>query len=241
MRIVAWNCNERFDRNYLYLRDLDFDVAVVTECGPFDPGMDETREVTSVLKLGVDQPGHTKHIGVLARSPWRVEPLPLAADQPWLLPARVTGPADFTVLGVWALGREWVERGIDYAMQTTRVVAEVLPTIDGPVVLAGDLNAPILSSPVDARRHAESVTRLQAHGLVSAFTAARGDADPLTEPTLFHQWKAEQPFHVDHVFIPKEWTSGIGLRVGTYSEWVATKRSDHVPVIVDLSLPGTPQ
>jgi hypothetical protein len=241
MRIVAWNCHERFDRNYLHLRDLDFDVAVVAECGPFDPGMDETREVTSVLKLAVDQPGHTKHIGVLARSPWRVEPLPVATDQPWLMPARVTGPVDFTVLAVWALGRDWVEGRLTYATQTARVVAAVLPTIDGPAVLAGDLNAPIPSSPADARRHAESVARLQAHGLVSAFTAARGDADPLTEPTLFHQWKAEQPFHIDHEFIPKEWTSGIRLKVGTYSEWVATKRSDHVPVIVDLSPPGTSQ
>lgn len=241
MRIVAWNCHERFDRNYLHLHGLDFDVAVVTECGPFDPGMGEKREVTAVLKLGVDQPGHTKHIGVLARSPWRVEPLPLVADQPWLLPVRVTGPVDFTVLGVWALGREWVDGGLTYAMQTARVVAEVLPTVDGPAVLAGDLNAPILSSAADARRHAESVTRLQTHGLVSAFTAAHRDADPLTEPTLYHQWKVEQPFHIDHVFIPKEWTSGIELKVGSYSEWVATKRSDHVPVIVDLLLPGAPQ
>lgn len=240
MRIVAWNCHERFGRNYLHLRSLDFDIAVVTECGPFDPGLDETREVTSVLKLGVDLPGHTKHIGVLARHPWRVEPLPLVADQPWLLPVRVTGPVDFTVLGVWALGRQWVDGGLTYAAQTARIVAEVLPTIDGPVVLAGDLNAPISSSPTDARRHTDNVNRLLAHGIASAFTAARGDADPLTEPTLYHQWNVAQPFHIDHVFIPKEWTSGVDVTVGTYKDWVATKRSDHVPVAVDLLLPGMP-
>lgn len=57
MRFIAWNCNERFGRNYLHLRDLDFDVAVVTECGPFEPGLGEVREVSSVLKLAVDHPG----------------------------------------------------------------------------------------------------------------------------------------------------------------------------------------
>lgn len=238
MRFIAWNCNERFGRNYLHLRDLDFDVAVVTECGPFEPGLGEVREVSSVLKLAVDQPRHTKHIGVLAREPWHVEPLPLVSSQPWLLPVRVTGPIDFTILAVWALGPEWVEHRLSYARQTARVITEVLPACEGPVVLAGDLNAPIASNPSGARQHADNVSRLTTHGLVSAFTAARGDADPLTEPTLYHQRRPDQPFHIDHIFIPKDWTSGIKLTVGSYAEWVSTKRSDHVPVTTELLLPG---
>jgi hypothetical protein len=237
MRLIAWNCNERFNRNYLHLRDLDFDVAVVTECGPFDPELTETRAVSSVLKLAVDQPGHTKHIGVLARDPWHVEPLPLVPNQPWVLPVKVTGPVDFTVLALWALGPTWVE-GLSYAAQTARVVAEVLPSIVGPVVLAGDLNAPISSTPADARRHTNTVSQLAALGLVSAFTTARGETDPLSEPTLYHQRKFEQPFHIDHIFVPTDWASGIEVTVGTYQEWVAAKRSDHVPIIVDFRTAG---
>jgi len=234
MRLIAWNCNERFNRNYLHLRDLDFDVAVVTECGPFERELNEARAVSSVLKLAVDQPGHTKHIGVLAQDPWRVEALPLVVSQPWVLPVKITGPVDFTVLAVWALGANWVEGRPSYAAQTARVVAEVLPSIVGPVVLAGDLNAPISSASADARRHANTVSELAALGLVSAFTTTRGEVDPLTEPTLYHQRKLEQPFHIDHVFISKDWTSGIEVTVGTYDDWVATKRSDHVPIIVDM-------
>ena len=71
---------------------------------------------------------------------------------------------------------------------------------------------------------------------MSAFTAACGEVDPLMEPTFYHRWKAAQPFHIDHVFVPKEWTSGIQLSIGTYDEWVATKRSDHVPIVADPSL-----
>lgn len=238
MRFIAWNCNERFDRNYLHLRDLAFDVAVVTECGPFEPGLGQVREVSSVLKLAVEEPRHTKHIGVFAQDPWHVEPLPLVSGQPWLLPVRVTGPVDFTVLAVWALGPEWLDNRLTYARQTARVIAEVLPSLAGPVVLAGDLNAPIASNPSGTRQHAGNVDQLAAHGLVSAFIAARGDADPLSEPTLYHQWRAEQPFHIDHVFIPKEWASGIELTVGTYEAWVATKRSDHVPITIELPLSG---
>ena len=187
MRLIAWNCNERFNRNYLHLRDLDFDVAVVTECGPFEPEPEATRTVSSALKLAVDQPGHTKHIGVLAQDPWHVAPMPLVPDQPWLLPAKVTGPVDFTVLAVWALGPSWVKDRLSYAAQTARVVADVLPSIAGPVVLAGDLNAPISSTPADARRHANTVTQLAELGFVSAYTTSRGEIDPLTEPTLYHR------------------------------------------------------
>jgi exodeoxyribonuclease-3 len=237
MRLIAWNCNERFNRKYLHLRDLEFDVAVVTECGPFEPELTETRAVSSVLKLAVDQPGHTKHIGVLAQDPWHVEPLPLVPSQPWVLPVKVTGPVDFTVLAIWALGPNWVEGHLSYAAQTARVVAEVLPSVVGPVVLAGDLNAPISSVSADARRHADTVSQLAALEFVSAFTAARGEADPLTEPTLYHQRKLEQPFHIDHVFVPKDWASGIEVTVGTYQDWVAAKRSDHVPIIVDIPTP----
>lgn len=237
MRLIAWNCNERFDRNYLHLRDLDFDVAVVSECGPFEPELMVTRTGSSVLKLAVDQPRHTKHIGVLAQEPWHVDALPLIPNQPWLLPVKVTGPVDFTVLAVWALGPEWVEGRLSYAAQTARVIAGVLPSIVGPVVLAGDLNAPISSTPTDAGRHASSVSRLAALGLVSAFTTARGEVDPLTEPTLYHQRKFEKPFHIDHVFVTRSWTRGIEVTVGTYANWVATKRSDHVPIIVDMPSP----
>ena len=234
MRLVAWNCREGFHRKYPHLLGLDFDVAVVTECGPFEPGLSDTREVSSVLVPAVDRPGHTKHIGVLGRDPWRVEPLPPVTDQPWLLPVEVTGPVTFTLLAVWALGPEWVDRGPSYPQQTARVVAEVLPRLQGAVILAGDLNAPINSSPTDARRHAETVLRLETQGLVSAFTAARGDLDPLAEPTLYHQGKAAQSFHIDHVFVPREWTQGLKVEVGTYEEWVANRCYVYLPIIVVL-------
>lgn len=241
MRLIAWNCCERFDRNYAHLSGLDFDVAVITEAGPFEAGLAQTRDLSSVMRLGVDQPEHTKHIAVMAQAPWRVEPLTLpdGALHPWVVAARVQGPVDFTVLAFWALGRKWVEGRLSYASQAGRVIDEVLPQLEGPVVLAGDFNAPIPSSSTDSRRHAANVVALAERGLVSAFTTARPGVDPLTEPTLFHQWKADQPFHIDHVFVPEVWTSGMTVSVGTFSDWVASRRSDHVPLVVDLELLGS--
>ncbi len=31
---------------------------------------------------------------------------------------------------------------------------------------------------------------------------------------------------------------GVSVSVGAYEDWVATKRSDHVPLVVDITLPN---
>jgi len=235
LRLVNWNCCEGFDRKYPVLRELDFDVAVVIESGPFEAGLEQVRALSAISKLGVEGPGHTKCIAVLAQAPWAVEQLPLRADHPWLLPVRVRGPASFTLLAFWALGPEWVPGRPSYVAQAERVIHEILPEIDGPVVLAGDFNAPVAAS---VATHRANVAALAERGLVSAFEAARPGSDPMDAPTLYHQWKREKPFHVDHVFVPKPWVADICLTIGGYDDWVATKRSDHVPVVVDLEVVG---
>jgi exodeoxyribonuclease-3 len=233
VRLVSWNCCERFETNLRHLQGLEFDVAVVTEASRAlpDPALTD-RELSMVARPAVEAPGSRKCIAVLAQAPWRVESYP-GIDQPWLLAARVSGPEPFVVLAFWALGPEWT--GLSYTAQAERVIREVLATIDEPVVLAGDFNAPIQKS---AQHHQRNVDQLAARGLVSAFQAARPGCGPLDEPTYYHQRKREQPFHIDHVFVPSGWTPALTVQVGTYDEWVATRRSDHVPVIVDAELPA---
>lgn len=243
VRIVTWNCCEGFASKYPLLRDLDFDVAVVAECGPFDPGLDQDRSLTHLIRLPVA--GARKHLGVLAQAPWTVQALELeaAADMPWLLPVRVNGPVDFTLLAVWTQTQP-----SPYTAQTRRVAEEILPLVSGPVVLAGDLNAPGHDGSPTLARHLEVTDLLEAHGLVSAYAAARGltprtahqdtstgaASVALAEPTYYHHRRRDRPWHIDHVFVPREWHRDLTVQMGTYEEWVATRRSDHVPVLVDV-------
>ena len=228
MRIVSWNCCEKFAANYLHLLDLDFDVAVVAECSPIDVGLGQERGLSHAFVRPI--PNGPKHLGVFAQEPWRLEPLPFIEPSPWLLPVGVSGPVEFTLLGLW--GGEPKRFG-SYASQLRHVATDVLPNVDGPVVLAGDLNAPIGSS---ARAHAENVELLAAQGLVSAFTATRGNGASHKEPTYYRWLRAEHPFHIDHVFVPEAWTVGLTMTVGGFDEWVSSKRSDHVPLIVDVAI-----
>lgn len=53
--------------------------------------------------------------------------------------------------------------------------------------------------------------------------------------TYFHQRHRDRAWHIDYVLVPASRLGAVqDVRVGTYDEWVATGRSDHVPVVVDL-------
>lgn len=231
MRLVAWNCQEGFERKFTFLRNLDFDVAVVSECAPLAAFPAGEPALSAVVHLPVA--GQRKHLGVFAQAPWCVEGLPRDPLQPWLLPVAVTGPADFTLLAVWALS-PFYATGLPYVAQVARVVEHVR-TVRGPVVVAGDLNAPLASDRRSSAGHAANVIALRSLGLESAFTSAFGTRDPLSLPTYFHRRRWDQPFHIDHVFIPRLWRAGLSMTVGTFEEWVASGRSDHVPLIVDVT------
>jgi hypothetical protein len=99
--------------------------------------------------------------------------------------------------------------------------------------LADGLDQGVRPAPAaEARTSAPSAAR--------SCSSAKSGVDSPIEPTLYHQRTFGQPFQLDHIFVPKEWTAGMEVTEGTYTDWVAAKRSDHVPVIVDLAVPGVP-
>ncbi|WP_193664364.1 endonuclease/exonuclease/phosphatase family protein [Nocardioides kribbensis] len=226
MRLIAWNCCEKFSSNYAHLRELNFDVAVVAERTRITADALQVRGLTSSYV----QPlvGAPKLLGVFAQEPWRVTAHTEIQPTAGLLPMTVTGPTSFTLLGFWGVEPKLFG---SYTSQARRVIDDVLPKLAGPVVLAGDFNAPIATT---AAAHTENVRLLEERGLVSAFTATRAMGAPL-EPTYYRWLRREHPFHIDHAFVPKEWASRLSMTVGSYDDWVLPRRSDHVPLIVDVT------
>lgn len=225
VRLVSWNCCQKFASNFVHLTGLGFDVAVVAECSPIEMGLVQERALTHAFVQPIA--GGPKHLGAFALAPWSIAPLADVPPSPWLLPVQVTGPTAFVLLAFWG-----GDQGLfgSYTSQLRQVATEVLPILEGPVVLAGDFNAPIASS---ARAHAENVALLAGHGLVSAFTSTH-DAGPDDVPTYNRWMREDQTFHIDHVFVPEAWTPGMQMQVGSFDDWAGSRRSDHVPLVVDV-------
>src|ERR1035441_1156390 len=56
-----------------------------------------------------------------------------------------------------------------------------------------------------------------------------------TRPTYYFYRHQDKPFHIDYVFVPKSWRLK-SVEVGSFREW--GHLSDHVPVVVDVSIRG---
>jgi endonuclease/exonuclease/phosphatase family metal-dependent hydrolase len=138
------------------------------------------------------------------------------------------------VVGLWACPEE---KGRSYA-------AEVHSTIDAyehllrsrPWLLAGDFN---LTPGGEADGRSAVTARLNELGYESAYHAFHGVNFGDEPPTYYHQFNREKPFHLDLEFVPKEWVPAIrSVEIAPFDGWVdpGPRRSDHVPVTVDLDL-----
>lgn len=234
MRLTSWNCYRSLTaKKAAALAALAPDVAVVQECkdGAWAWPEDAVPASSTHWQHGRYQAG----IGVATFGPWTAEP---AGEPrlPWVLDLQVDGPASFRLLATWTLVQEGAP---GYPEQTARTVEAYEDELrSGNAILVGDFNA----SAQTARpaEHLANVARLAELGMVSALHHHLG-IEPGAEPTgtLYWLWRETSSYHCDLAFIPEAWSGRlVRSEVGTFEDWVAAGLSDHVPVTVELDLPG---
>lgn len=199
------------------------DVAVLQECAC-------PEAESGALRWAGDNP--KQGIAVLAGEGWSVEPIEVDEVPRWMVPFRVSGPRAFTLLAVWTLPTGSYSKALFDALERFRDLLSA-----GPAVVMGDFNTTsLLDRPGSAHGHGRIVGLLGEMGLESAYHAFHAEAPGAeSRATYYHQWRREQPYHIDYCFVPREWLPGItGVRVGGYEEWAG--RSDHRPLVVDVDL-----
>lgn len=242
MRLVVWNCNAgSLARKLDALRALEPDVAVVPECPSSIndtalPLFGDTRAVW----IGRGRRG----LAVLGFGAWSPA-LDSGYDDrlEWIAPVHIDGPTPFFLLGVWAFNHRAAVTHPDrperwQVQQSLDVYAPQLAV--GPTVVAGDFNHNVNWDQPRGKKqpgnHAIAVERLESLGLVSAYHGHRSvahGAEP--DPTLYwRDRRADGPtYHIDYCFVPASWHV-TNVEVGTHAEWVGSRLSDHVPVVVDV-------
>ena len=97
--------------------------------------------------------------------------------------------------------------------------------------MAGDFNA----NPVWKTKPSfeDARTRLLDCGLASLWHERSGELHGAeTAATLFWRWDETHSFHIDYVFASEGLRERCsGMTIGTYQDWVASKISDHVPLV----------
>jgi len=243
VRFVSWNCSMALHKKFEALMSLEPDIAVVCECA--EP--DRLRKKIDAIGIDVDSvwvgANPNKGLAVFAFNGYRLR---LATDYDdslhFVAPVRVDGPQPFNLLAVWAQNasagiRRKAEPGpLRIALDRYRDFLTCPCTL-----AAGDFNNNILwDKPGWPMNHAEAVAVLDGYGLVSAYHESRRESQG-GERTPTHYWrdrKKDGPtYHIDYVFLPRAWLSRVReMNVGTFEEWCGSGLSDHVPLLVDVSL-----
>jgi endonuclease/exonuclease/phosphatase family metal-dependent hydrolase len=154
----------------------------------------------------------------------------------WVLPVRVTGPFDFTLLATWTV--EDKRRGRPgYESQVAHAIASYESELrSGCAVLAGDLNGDPHVTGGRGAKHLQNVADLEALGMTSAYHAAMPSLHGQEAiPTFFLNNRREVSFHCDFCFVPTAWQHAVSaVEVGSYDDWIAPGHSDHAPVTVTI-------
>ncbi len=129
---------------------------------------------------------------------------------------------------------------------------EFLSLLDGPAVLAGDLNAVVPSDPFDAARMVATFERFQPTGVAAASVAAFQEAGRLLEeqvlpeagwrlahvpyrptiPTALIRRDGDLGMRLDHVLLSPHWHEKDGRVIESRD---ADAASDHYPVVLTLT------
>jgi exodeoxyribonuclease-3 len=172
---------------------------------------------------------------VICRQDWPLR-APAQPAQKWIVPIEVGAPTPFTLLAVWAcrIGSKNVD---NYVGQIYYALTSHPEWFDGhPVVLAGDLNSnTIWDSRHKVINHSTVVKILADRGLVSGYHGYFGETHgEEARPTIYFRHHEDKPYHIDYIFIPREWASRLRtVEVGGFETW--SKLSDHCPVVVEVA------
>ncbi len=240
MRIVSWNCREGFDRKSAAFLALKPDIGIVPEScrapaiiqpGLFGDGVPHAWTGHYLNKgLGMFAPGAERLVASEGNPAWK--------GDHGLAQTVVRADITFGALGIWTIPSKG--QGDSYLSAAKGIVerhAEFLSS--GRCLIGGDFN---VSGKTALKELTVFIRDLEDRfGVVSAyhryFDIAVGQ-----EPhgTLWWRGNEAAPFHCDFVFVPKTWQLN-KVEVGAFEQWGsagAAARSDHAPLVVDVTVPS---
>lgn len=227
MRIVTWNCSRGpFAAKLQAVQEMGADVAILSESAK------PSEETDSTAWFSAGKYGTV----VWVRTPYALQDLPQAKLPCCVNPLRVIGPVSFNLLAVWT----WPAPSYKAAFSNGLTAYQDLLN-DGPSVVAGDFNGNVsFDKPRSRNKWRSLFERLESHGLRSAYHAATSEnIGQETAATHYHKRKPGSRFHIDYCFIPQHWCNA-SLRVGVSEYDNIPLQSDHVPIVVDVSLVAKP-
>ncbi|SFB20049.1 MULTISPECIES: hypothetical protein [unclassified Bacillus (in: firmicutes)] len=233
MKIISWNCNRN---KYEKITDLSPDIAVIQEYP--DPSIFKAAfEYDDVIWFGKEK---GIGLGILSFSKdYKLTLLETDIKYEWIVPIKVTGKADFTLIAVWT---KRIPGYASYGKLLYTALEEYESYLSGRrVVIIGDFNIdkklPRSYSGIQGSLGFDRIIDLFAkYELESCYHYfSKEEFGAESRATYHHHGKRENPFHIEYCFVSAGILQGIQkFYIGEESEWAGF--SSHFPLVIECDI-----
>lgn len=224
MKIVSWNCCNKFREKYQYILEQKADIYVIQECENPDECNDESYK--NLFKNGFwNGTLPKKGLGIFSLNPeiqirkleWNDKDLNV------FLPVQINN--NLKLIGVWTY-KPYCEVFYDYFQAN-------LDNIDQNCLFIGDFNSNVTQDKHHSKNKnwAACVNMINNKSLVDVYNNLTGEEEGKeTRPSFFMYHHLDKPYQLDRCIAGKSCVKTIDILEGR--DWV--DKSDHVPIIVEL-------
>ena len=230
MKIITWNCNQKFRESFKEIIKEDADIYVIQECE--DPSKSKVEEYKKFASnsFWVGDNIH-KGLGIFAHDDIKLDLVDLDdAGLRYFIPVKVND--NFNILGVWT-NPDVKYKVNEYPNEITRYceMHKENDFFSEDVIICGDFNCDARLKKTHAKNVFKMKETLEDLGLVDTYHYLSDESQgEESQPTFYMNRNLEKPFHLDHIFASpgriKE------LKIGEEERWL--KESDHLPMIFEI-------
>jgi exonuclease III len=230
LKILTWNCNGALRKKFSQLISLDADILIIQECENPDLSSDHNYKDWAKNFIWV---GDTKHkgMGVFVREGITLEPADLDCSPLKLfLPCYIN---EMPFLAVWTMqANSPTFRYIGQLWKFLQIHKEFIDNKQS--IVAGDFNSNSIWDVWDRWwNHSDVVSELSKLGIRSVYHEINNIVQGKESHPTFHMYRKEdKPYHIDYIFIGREWNSD-DIYIGNHKNW--SQYSDHMPIMATIS------
>lgn len=229
MKIITWNCCLKLANKFKEIQALNPDILIIQECEelPKDYFRNATYYWTGHTK--------TKGIGVVLFNNTAEIDSSFNNTLDYFLPLNLNN--GIRLLASWSFTHRAAGRfGEGHLGHVSDALSYYREWLNGSkqAIISGDFNNSIIWDKGHKESNFNNTNQtLESLGFLSAYHDQTKEAFGEEKyPTLFHTKNREKTYHIDYIYL--KGLEAIQVDVGAYDDWI--KLSDHVPVVVELSI-----
>lgn len=239
MRIISWNVKnglnniEKINR----ISNLAPDIAILQEVQHPHKSNNELK-FEDFLWVGEGK-GRGLGLGVFTFSEdYKLELLVEEIKYEWIMPIKVSGKEDFTLIAIWT--KRMPSASYGKVLYNAFIEYENLIK-NGPVIIMGDFNlekrvTSSYSGLGGKSGYNKIIDLFNSYNLISCYHHVNQEEYGMeSQYTYYHYQDLEKPFHIDYCLVSQEFIADMkNFRIGEIGEYLRV--SDHSPLIFESEL-----